>query len=200
MVEDISNFVRDNIYMPKVNLSCKTDRQPYRIPEYNNKAMVWLNLGKMHGYESRTRSKKRNCEVDEIAHQIRFILTKNIDIKSIGIITFYADQCDAIKLKLDTLNLTSKQKDTLQVGTIDAFQGIEFDVVFFSCSRCNDENPDNLQKKVGFLNDDNRLCVALSRGRNLIIGVGDSETVQFAGILGKYIETCKTDKGCYINV
>lgn len=135
-----------------------------------------------------------------IAQHVRLILSKNIGIRSIGIITFYADQRDAIKYKIDTMNLVNEQKGMLQIGTIDAFQGMEFDAVLFSCSRSNDFSSDDLQRKVGFLNDDNRMCVALSRGKNLLIGVGDSETVQHAKILGNFIQACKTEKGHYIDV
>ena len=55
-----------------------------------------------------------------------------------------------------------------------------------------------MKKKVGFLQDTNRLCVALSRGKNLLVGVGDSATVSHVDILNDFVSYCKTEKGCYL--
>lgn len=38
-----------------------------------------------------------------------------------------------------------------------------------------------MKKRVGFLNNDNRLCVAFSRAKRLLVAVGDSKTVAFDG-------------------
>jgi superfamily I DNA and/or RNA helicase len=64
---------------------------------------------------------------------------------------------------------------------VDAFQGKEFDVVILSPVRSNDlKLPDNknvndghLNHKFGHLLLPNRMCVALSRQRRLLIVVGD---------------------------
>ena len=63
----------------------------------------------------------------------------------------------------------------ISVGTVDAFQGKEFDVVILSAVRSNQET--EMNKRVGFLNNNNRLCVAFSRAKRLLITVGDSKTV-----------------------
>jgi superfamily I DNA and/or RNA helicase len=38
-----------------------------------------------------------------------------------------------------------------------------------------------MNKRVGFLNNNNRLCVAFSRAKRLLITVGDSKTVAHDG-------------------
>ena len=63
----------------------------------------------------------------------------------------------------------------ISVGTVDAFQGKEFDVVILSSVRSNMET--DSKKRVGFLNNNNRLCVAFSRAKRLLVTVGDSNTV-----------------------
>ena len=40
---------------------------------------------------------------------------------------------------------------------------------------------DAMKKRVGFLDNDNRLCVAFSRAKRLLIAVGDSQTVAYDG-------------------
>ena len=69
-----------------------------------------------------------------------------------------------------------RRSERLRVGTVDAFQGKEFDVVLLSMTRSNDIVPDNEQgvrRKWGHLTLENRLCVAMSRQKCLLIVVGD---------------------------
>ena len=103
-----------------------------------------------------------------------------------------------IKSELESnISKTVRDEIEFEIGTVDAFQGKEYDVVFLSCVRSNELPMEDLKKKVGFLRDDNRLCVALSRGRNLLVGIGDEETVSHVDILNNFISYCKTEKGCY---
>ena len=65
----------------------------------------------------------------------------------------------------------------LRVGTVDAFQGREFDAVFLSIVRCNDHRGSDelmLRKRFGHLRSINRMCVSMSRQQRLLIVVGDS--------------------------
>ena len=55
----------------------------------------------------------------------------------------------------------------VEVNTVDAFQGREADIAVYSVTRSND------QGVIGFLKDLRRLNVALSRGREYLIVVGD---------------------------
>jgi hypothetical protein len=59
------------------------------------------------------------------------------------------------------------QTITVNVSTIDAFQGREADVTVYSVTR---SNPD---QRIGFLAERRRLNVALSRARDLLVIVGD---------------------------
>ena len=67
-------------------------------------------------------------------------------------------------------------KERLRVGTVDAFQGKEFDVVILSVTRSNSlQAKDELsfRRKFGHLMLENRLCVAMSRQQRLLVAVGD---------------------------
>lgn len=55
----------------------------------------------------------------------------------------------------------------VEVNTVDAFQGREADIAIYSVTRSNDHGT------IGFLRDFRRLNVALSRGREYLIVVGD---------------------------
>lgn len=117
-------------------------------------------------------------------------------------ITFYSGQRELIKRKLKDAGVASDNNPRIRVGTVDEFQGMEFDVIFLSVVRSianfkqedldkllqatDKEKPeiiDELRMKYyGFLND-HRLCVALSRQKKLLIIVGDS--AMFAGLKAK---------------
>ena len=100
--------------------------------------------------------------------------------------------------------------EIIRVGTVDAFQGMEFDVVYLSMVRSNDmkvnvseETPEvskQLQKKYGFLMYENRLCVAMSRQKRALICVGDSAMLQGAQAakavapLVEYYKLCGEDE------
>ena len=66
---------------------------------------------------------------------------------------------------------------SIDIATVDSFQGRECDVVIYSTVRSN------AARKIGFLRDYRRLNVALSRARDLLIIVGDDFMMENA-VLG----------------
>jgi regulator of nonsense transcripts 1 len=59
----------------------------------------------------------------------------------------------------------------VDVRTVDGFQGCERDIILFSAVRSNPNS------EVGFLADDRRLNVALTRARRGLIVLGDESTL-----------------------
>ena len=55
----------------------------------------------------------------------------------------------------------------IECNTVDAFQGREADVAIYSVTRSNPT------RKLGFLKENRRLNVALSRGKHFLVLVGD---------------------------
>jgi superfamily I DNA and/or RNA helicase len=90
------------------------------------------------------------------------------------VITFYRAQARLLAAELQKLSFDELRR--LRVGTVDEFQGRQFDVVFLSTVRSNEERDDQA-RRVGFLESPNRLCVALSRAQRLLVIVGDADTV-----------------------
>ena len=73
----------------------------------------------------------------------------------------------------------------LEVRTVDGFQGREEELVVLSMVRSN------LQKQVGFLADERRINVAITRAKRQVVVICDSETVgsnDFLDRLLQYIE------------
>lgn len=90
---------------------------------------------------------------------------------SIGVVTPYNNQKHLISEKFNAKILTVpdsiQKRFTIEINTIDRFQGQERDIILMSCVRSNG---------IGFLSNPQRLCVALTRARHCLIICGNFTT------------------------
>jgi helicase MOV-10 len=100
---------------------------------------------------------------------------KKVEPSDIGIISPYSAQNKKLK-KMFT--------NGIEIGTVDYFQGREKLVIIFSCVRSQ-------TKTVGFLNNQKRLNVALTRAKALQIIIGNPETLRMDKYWRKLIEMCE---------
>lgn len=115
----------------------------------------------------------------------QWLSNKSLEEKQIGIISFYGKQ-------IQYLNKMLKEKHSetpIRLSTVDRFQGMERNIIIVSMVRSNKlasfqgQQPDEIygalgypqQESLGFAESPNRLNVALSRARRLLIVVGNSE-------------------------
>ncbi len=203
----------------------------HRLPEYSRAGQplcaAWKDLPLPKGKERRVgTSRERKAEARWIAEEVKRLLNGPAHDLTIGVITFYTAQRDAILEAMKGQGLTEVDPDTddlaiapqwrelersdgrrverLRIGTVDAFQGMEFDVVFLSVVRSNtieSENERQLRGKYGHLLLSNRMCVAMSRQQRLLVVVGDKEMFEdelanreVPG-LARFLELCGGDDG-----
>ena len=88
---------------------------------------------------------------------------------TIGLITPYSRQVKF--LKEQCAGDADLQPLGIEVGSIDGFQGQERDVIIISLVRSN------VNGEIGFLKDERRINVALTRARKKLIIIGDSATL-----------------------
>lgn len=115
----------------------------------------------------------------------QWLSNKSSEEKQIGLISFYGKQIHYINKMLK-----EKHSDVpIRLSTVDRFQGMERNIIIVSMVRSNKlasfqgQQPDEiygelgypLQESLGFAESPNRLNVALSRARRLLIVVGNSE-------------------------
>jgi superfamily I DNA and/or RNA helicase len=115
----------------------------------------------------------------------KWISNKSLEEKQIGLISFYGKQIQYINKMLK-----EKHSETpIRLSTVDRFQGMERNIIIISMVRSNKialfqgQQPDEIygdigyptQESLGFAESPNRLNVALSRARRLLIVVGNSE-------------------------
>lgn len=82
---------------------------------------------------------------------------------SIGVITYYREQKRAIKEGLKN-KIPDKWLEHIQIETVDAFQGRECDIIILSCVRAYNTN--HQKGSIGFVRDQQRMNVALTRARS----------------------------------
>lgn len=104
-------------------------------------------------------------------------IQSGIPESEIGIITPYIDQVTLIK-KYATVN----------VDTVDGFQGNEKDVIIISTVRSN------TTKNIDFIADSQRLNVTLTRARKKLIIIGNTKTLKQKKIYKKLITYCEKNK------
>lgn len=95
------------------------------------------------------------------------------DPLTIGVIAPYRAQINCLKdaIEQDAALGSLLQQRRLSVGTVDAFQGQERDIIAISLTRSNS------QGEIGFLSDIRRMNVGMTRARRKLLLVGDSSTL-----------------------
>lgn len=171
------------------------------LKRYESAVAAWAEIPFAKGREHGKYSKRRTVEARWIANEAKRIMEERPDF-SVGVISFYSAQVDEILMQMERAGLaqtmedgtlrigdtwretrdqSGKLKERLRVGTVDAFQGKEFDIVFLSMTRSNDHSSIDKTKnrsKYGHLMLENRLCVAMSRQQRLLVVVGDPEMLR----------------------
>ncbi|MCP3802075.1 AAA domain-containing protein [Allokutzneria sp. A3M-2-11 16] len=87
-----------------------------------------------------------------------------------SVITPYNGQVELIR-KLLVEEIGDENRVVDNVGTVDAFQGGERDLIIYSCTRSNTRG------KVGFLSELRRFNVAITRAKSQLVLVGDFSTL-----------------------
>lgn len=176
-----------------------------RLQGIENKAAIWIDVPNSQGKEAvlPSRSRQRVSEAKVIAEHVnKWIGSEEGSGLSFGVISFYKAQVFAVYEALQKFGITERAQDgtwqicqeyrflengeeRLRIGTVDAFQGMEFDIVFLSMVRSQDLNalPPHIrneedykkkqQKLFGHLMSENRLCVSMSRQKKVLAIVGD---------------------------
>lgn len=205
----IGDFVSNAFYERHLDTKIKSETDAgnlaHGISEFGDAQVGWVEVPIVLGRESGRQSKSRRKEAEILAQHLAEAMQEAPDL-SFGIITFYKEQVTEIMKACASLDspMTEQNEqgewevtkpyreletpdgeiiERLRIGSVDAFQGKEFDVVFLSTVRSNDHaiisaDSRSALRKYGFLTLENRLNVAMSRAKRLLVGVGDSAMFQ----------------------
>ncbi|XP_066541765.1 DNA-binding protein SMUBP-2 [Hoplias malabaricus] len=111
-------------------------------------------------------SKGNQGEADIVALHVKALTEAGVQAKDIAVIAPYNLQVDLLRQKL------SNAHPELEIKSVDGFQGREKEAVLLSLVRSNRKG------EVGFLAEDRRINVAVTRARRHLMVVCDSQTVR----------------------
>lgn len=194
MHPDLCQFVSDVFYDGSLKPGVSAEKRKSPLSINQGKALTFISVPITRGSETGggSRSRMRRAEVDVAIKELQNVL-QNDPGKRIGIITFYSAQAKALLEEMQKV-LDEEQKRLVEVGTVDAFQGKEYDYVILSTVRSNTIENDP-QKSVGFLLKPNRLCVAFSRAQRQLIVCGDPNTLRQIEAFDKLMNLCRAGSG-----
>ena len=140
----IGDFISRNFYErfdpeEKVSSGLPASMFVHNLPKTDNKPVAWLDVPASLGAHAREgTSWIRQAEIDAIADQLfEWMSSEEGKNLTFGVISFYKAQALRIERALKRLGADESR---LKVGTVDSFQGMEFDVVFLSMVRTLPEN------------------------------------------------------------
>ena len=130
-------------------------------------------------------SRENPLEAKIVCEIVNKLIKIGVRREWIGVITPYDDQVDLLRLKLG---------DTVEINTVDGYQGREKEAIVISFVRSNRRGD------LGFLADLRRLNTALTRAKRKLICVGDVRTLskhetyerflEFVEAKGKLVRLC----------
>ncbi|MUU60466.1 AAA family ATPase [Helicobacter pylori] len=151
----------------------------------DNNPLAWIDVKNPKEKRNADGSYYRESEITAIKECLDLFMKDEPDF-TFGVITFFKEQKRLLEQAL-------KGYANLEIGTVDSFQGKEFDVVFLSSVRTRHT------EGFGFLKDSPRLCVALSRQKRALIVAGDREKFdtpeakdKVSGLF-EFLQSCKKE-------
>ena len=139
-------------------------------------SIIFLDIGNSYKSEIDGKGSSKNKISAKLIPQLlkgldKFDLVKNY---TIGIITGYSAQVREIRKvvrnKVDYRKLKNVKSNNVVISVVDKFQGLEKDIIIFDLVRSR-------QPTLGFLSNANRINVALSRQKKLLIIIGNLDSI-----------------------
>jgi superfamily I DNA and/or RNA helicase len=173
MVTGIGRLISDVFYEGKLVTTRKAaDRNPVaaKLHPHEVEWHTTAALKQRRDQEMPGRTYKNSAEatiVQQILHRLNEA-NRGRDSLSVAVIAGYSAQVNELDQRLRGVSKPF-QNLNIVINTVDAFQGKDADICIYSVTRSNDKG------RLGFQREAPRLNVALSRGRDALIIVGDDD-------------------------
>ena len=193
MHPDLGSFISRNFYerhdqSEKFDSGLPAESFVHNLAGTHNASAMWIDVTRDKGEERRPgTSYVRQAEIDQIVKVLtEWIASPEGCNLTYGVISFYKAQADQIGVAVhQRLGSVLQDKEQVKVGTVDSFQGMEFDVVLLSVVRTVRHSPrtadtdatKEAMRVFGHLCLSNRLNVSMSRQKKLLVVVGDPALV-----------------------
>ncbi|KAH6818921.1 hypothetical protein C2S51_002524 [Perilla frutescens var. frutescens] len=200
MHPSISLFPNQEFYANQISNSpnvTETDHEKLFLNEkiFGSYSFINVTNGKEE-FDSR-HSRKNMVEVYVVAEIVSKLYRECVKSKEkvrVGCISPYKAQVFAIQDSLGkTYSSDAKEKFSVNVRSVDGFQGGEEDIIIISTVRCNGNG------SVGFLDNLQRANVALTRARHCLWILGNAATLQNSGSVWQRLVADAQNRGCFHN-
>jgi len=165
MAAAIGDYVSKASYDGRLHDSPEMAALRSPLPWPFNRNLTWLTI-RGRERKSGSGSLSNRAEIEAVGRVVRHLQRLGLEHLRVAVIAMYQDQVTQLRRELRNLALPG-----LAVDTVDAFEGEEADVVILSLVRSNEA------ERIGFLKKAQRLNVAISRAKQLLVVVGDIETM-----------------------
>lgn len=146
-------YILSDVYKPITWIDTNNSAKHYQVPEGTS----------FKNYEEVTK-------INHFLSELNNVLSKLKRQKSVGIISGYEAQKNLI---IEDIRNENWPFLDITVNNVDAFQGSEKDIIIYSVVRSNEK------QELGFLKDERRLNVSLSRAKEMLVIVGDSNVSEY---------------------
>jgi hypothetical protein len=169
MTEPVGNLISVCFYDGE--LSTERVEKPDFLSSVLKRRVVWRSTSRLPNRRSKQvgTSYVSEAEVAEIVRLLDRIVEalRRQGLKcEVAVLTGYNAQRERLSAAIEP-RLAAWPEISIRISSIDAFQGREADVVLFSVARSD-------ERGLGFLREMERINVALSRGREYVVIVGDA--------------------------
>lgn len=147
-----------------------------------SKNVFFVDHSEKESSEEESRSRSNQHEAEYIAGLCKYLLLQGYSPYQITVLTLYSGQLFCLKQKMPKSIF-----DGVKITVVDNFQGEENDIIILSLVRSNAED------NIGFLNIENRVCVALSRAKKGFYVIGNFEMLARKNQLWKSITALAKD-------
>ncbi len=169
MTENIGNLISTVFYNGSIDTGCIEKDKLHGLSRYEGNSIIWFDTSRNNRKDQK--KTKGNSFMNE--EEKRIILEILDDLKTsnelenldIGIITGYSGQKDILRNSVKAIGFDKIAQ--IDINVLDAFQGRENDIIMYSTVRTKDS--------IGFQKEKERVNVAFSRAKKLLIICGDLE-------------------------
>lgn len=197
----IGTLISKVFYEDEIQNGIPAENRNIGISKYDNVAIEWISTSsrpEKDRYEIRVGHKpyytyKNNLEIGLIKGKLIELDESAHGKMQVAVITAYSAQKYAIS---NMIKQHKFKKLSIEVDTVDAFQGSQKEIIIYSTVRSNKNT------MIGFLKSEARLNVAFSRAKSLLIIVGDHKFLNNIRIRNnrfpEIIDYIKSTEGCVI--
>jgi len=188
----IAEFSSQSFYDGRIETGCSAeDRPPPAGFDWPSKVGGVAFVPCTGQQQSSGKSLVNHAEARLVAQLLEeFLAAGELSPKDIGIITPYSAQCRLLRQIVEELfasrfgEAAQGMLRDLQVSSVDGFQGREKELIIVSAVRSHG---------IGFLRDEKRLNVMLTRARRGFIFIGHAENLRQDPMLARYLDWAQSN-------